>query len=110
MTDDRRIDISGLNKAKVLAALWNNAAPPPAHVTPNPRNFAMTAAEAAEILLREGAGFDYLEDRLLKVNLSDDTFDPRGYDRDNGDGLAAQVITRLRRTGSIHALPTGAGA
>ncbi|QFG13220.1 hypothetical protein SEA_GILGAMESH_28 [Streptomyces phage Gilgamesh] len=107
MPDDRHIDISGLNKAKVLAALWNNAAPPPAHVMPNPRNFAMTAAEAAEILLRQGAGFDYLEDRLLKVNLSDDTFDSWGYDRDNGAGLAARVIDRLRKTGSVAALSAG---
>ncbi|MEU2969069.1 hypothetical protein ABZ687_29330 [Streptomyces ardesiacus] len=104
MTD---IDISGLNKAKVLAALWNNAAPPPAHVTPEPRNFAMTAAEAAEILLRQGAGFDNLEDRILKADISGDTFDPWGYDRDNGDGLAARVIDRLRKTGSVAALPTG---
>ncbi|MFI7415337.1 hypothetical protein ACIBU0_42555 [Streptomyces sp. NPDC049627] len=104
------IDISGLNKAKVLAALWNNAAPPPPHINPNPRNFAMTAAEAAELILRDGPGFDYLEDRLLKVNIGDDTFDPWGYDRDNGDGLAARVIGHLRKTGSIQALPTGAQA
>ncbi|MDI3102065.1 hypothetical protein QJ054_34070 [Streptomyces sp. AN-3] len=98
------IDISGLNKAKVLAALWNNAAPP---LRPGVRNFAMTSAEAAEIILREGPGFDYLEDRILKAYIGDDTFDPWGYDRDNGDGLAARVIDRLRKTGSVAALPAG---
>ncbi|MDV6291313.1 hypothetical protein R2F25_38530 [Streptomyces sp. UP1A-1] len=67
----------------------------------------MTSAEAAEIILREGPGFDYLEDRILKAYIGDDTFDPWGYDRDNGDGLAARVIDRLRKTGSVAALPAG---
>ncbi|WP_454315392.1 hypothetical protein [Streptomyces phaeoluteigriseus] len=99
------IEINGLNKAKLLAALWNNAAPP---LRTGIRNFAMTPAEAAELLLRDGAVFEYLEDRTLMVDLGDDTFDPAGYDRENGDGLAARVIARLRLTGSIQALPAGA--
>ncbi|MFE1206294.1 hypothetical protein ACFW5V_31925 [Streptomyces sp. NPDC058762] len=102
------IDISGLGKAHVLAALWNNAALPPEEVRPNPRRSPMTPVEAAEILMREGRGFDYLEDRLLKVNLEGDTLDPWSYDRDNGAGLAARVIARLRATGSVAALPEGA--
>ncbi|MFD9394180.1 hypothetical protein ACFWBB_26610 [Streptomyces sp. NPDC060000] len=99
------IDISGLNKAKVLAALWNNAAPP---LRPGVRNFAMTSAEAAELLLRDGAEFEHLEDRSLKVDIGGDTFDATAYDSENGNGLATRVIARLRLTGSIQALPAGA--
>ncbi|MFF9901269.1 hypothetical protein [Streptomyces longispororuber] len=39
-----------------------------------------------------------------------DTFDPASYDQENGGGLAARVITRVRLTGSIQARPAGAQA
>lgn len=105
------IDISGLDKGAVLAALWNNAALPPASVDPNPDTRPMTAESANSVFLYRRVtngqtgddvyGFDYFGGRLLKVNISGDTFDPWGYDRDNGQGLAEKVITHLRRTGSV---------
>ncbi|MFE3410516.1 hypothetical protein ACFXMT_19980 [Streptomyces mirabilis] len=102
-----RIDISGLNTCRVLAALWNNAAPPSPDRDMLPRNFAMTSAEAAEILLKTGAYFISLEGRDLMVNIGGDGFFYQGYDTANGDGLAARVIERLRETGSIQALREG---
>lgn len=99
-----KIDISGLDKGAVLAALWNNAALPPAYTRANPRTRPMSVDEGRSAVVAQDAGFDYFEDRLLKVNLSADEFDPWGYDRDNGEGLAEQVIERLRQTGSVDKL------
>ncbi|HXE63170.1 MAG TPA: hypothetical protein VN519_06490 [Bryobacteraceae bacterium] len=92
MTD---IDISGLKKSEVLAALYNNSRPLGLgflHFTPEP----MTAEQAEEIL-KDGDYFDYLKGRVMKVSLDGDTFDPRLYDRDNGDGAAAAAIEPLRK-------------
>jgi len=89
------IDISGLKKSEVLAALYNNSRPLGLgflHFTPEP----MTAEQAEEIL-KDGDYFDYLKGRVMKVSLDGDTFDPRLYDRDNGDGAAAAAIEPLRK-------------
>lgn len=97
MTDkESLISIEGLNKADVLAALYNGARAQGAgflRYTPEP----MDSKQAAEIL-KEGSSFDYLNGRVLKVNLSGDQIDPWGYDRDNGNGAAATVVNILRMT------------
>ncbi len=49
--------------------------------------------------------FEYLNGRLLKVNLSGDSFNPSKYDERLGSGLAARVIDNLRTTGSVVRLP-----
>jgi hypothetical protein len=106
------ISITGLDKGAVLAALWNNAALPPAHVFPNPRTRPMTAGEGHSALMvaiaARATGFDYHEGRILKVNLASDEIDPWGYDRDNGNGLAERVIEHLRSTGSVDPLASSA--
>ncbi|MFE4653561.1 hypothetical protein [Streptomyces sp. NPDC056707] len=99
------IDLSGLSKAHVLTALYNNAALPPTHTVPNPRTGPMTVPEAELWMRRQDGRFDYVEDRLLRVDLSHSEFSPRGYDQANGLGLAQQVIDHLRTTGSTLALP-----
>ena len=38
----------------------------------------------------------------MKVNLSGDTLDPWGYDRDNGQGTAEDAIDELRATGDTN--------
>lgn len=90
------IDISGLDKGVILAALWNSAALPPAHIHASPRTRPMSVEEGRSAVIDNEGGFDYYEDRLLKINLSGDTLDPWGYDRDNGAGLAAKVIRGIR--------------
>src|SRR3990172_917298 len=90
-----KISIAGLDKADVLAALYNTARPQGMgffHYTPDP----MTKEEAAE-LLKSGTYFDYVKGRVLKVNLAGDEFDPWGYNRDNGETAAELVIAVLRR-------------
>jgi len=89
------VDIKGLNKAEVLAELYNNSKPQGLgflHFNPE----KMTIEEAEEIL-KQTTDFDYLKGRVMKVNLSsDDGFEEWLYDRDNGQGAAQAVIDRLR--------------
>lgn len=96
----------GLNKADVLAALYNASKPQGMgfmNYDPKP----MTR-EDAEKLLKESTSFDYLKGRVVKVNLSGDEFDPYGHDRDNGQGAAERVITELRTTGETNSALTQA--
>jgi hypothetical protein len=59
--------------------------------------------EVAEKLLGQTTYFDYLQGRVMKVDLSNnEEFDPWLYDRDNGQGAAAEVIEALRKTGSVN--------
>lgn len=92
------IDISDLPKGRVLAALYNNAKPQGlGFIDANPGFMSENEAGA---LLAVATFFDYLHGRVMKVNLAGHAFHPWGYDRDNGAGLAAEVVGRLRSTGS----------
>jgi hypothetical protein len=88
------IDISKMDKASVLAALYNNAKPQGMgfmHFTPED----MLIREA-QILLDSGQTyFDYVGGRVMKVDLSGDEFSPGLYDRDNGEGAASKVLASL---------------
>lgn len=90
------VDIKGLKKAEVLAALYNNSKPQGlgfSHFDPT----KMTVEKAEEIL-KQTTDFDYLRGRVMKVDLSsDDGFEEWLYDRDNGVGAAQIVIDELRR-------------
>ena len=46
--------------------------------------------------------FDYLEGRVMKIDLSGDTVDPRGYDRDNGQGAVQKVITAIKNSQEVN--------
>lgn len=84
------INIKGKSKAKVLAALYNYS-----HIQGlgflQARPGLMTE-EQAERLLKEQTYFDYLYGKVMKVDLSGDTFNPRLYDRDNGQGAAEVAL------------------
>lgn len=92
------VDITGLNKADVLAALYNNSRPQGMgflQAVPG----IMTRGEAEE-LLNQGTYFDYVNGRVLKVNLESDVeFREYLYDRDLGSGAAQRVIDNLREKG-----------
>lgn len=89
------INIEGLDKAEVLAGLYNNSKPlGMGFLHYKPTN--MTIEEARE-LLKEYTAFDYLHGRVMKINLTSDIeFEEYLYDRDNGGGAAQRVIDRLR--------------
>lgn len=88
------ISLEGLDKAEVLAALYNASHPQGLgflHYDPTP----MTIEKAREYLA-QSTYFDYLEGRVMKIDLSGDELNPWAYDRDNGAGAAEAVILTLR--------------
>lgn len=88
------ISIKGLNKADVLAALYNASKPQGMgfmQYDPKP----MTR-ETAEEYLKSTTYFDYLKGRVMKINLEGNEFDSWAYNRDNGANTAENVIAVLR--------------
>jgi len=97
MSQQQEIDISGLDKAKLLYLLYFNA-----------KSFAMTAnipAGFAEIFdgrtlekeaIKRGY-IDYFNGRPIKTDLSNDTVNPYLYDRDAGQGMFAKVVFEMRK-------------
>ena len=83
------INIKGMDKAKVLAALYNHSIVQGLGVL-QARPGDMTVADARRLIedgkKRGSLYFDYVYGRVLKVDLSrDNEFDERLYDRDLGD-------------------------
>ncbi len=99
------IDISDLDRAAVLAALFNGARAQGLGFLAH-QDGDMTVEQAQAILDTGTTYFDYLQGRVMKVDLSGDSFDPWGYDRDNGEGAAQSVIRSLRQTGSASNVET----
>lgn len=90
------INIKGLNKAEVLKALYDHShVPGYGFLQAVPNDFV--TVKHCEELLQRGTRFDYLYGKVLKVDLSDDEFDERLYDRDNGLGAARRAINSLRK-------------
>lgn len=89
------LDIKGLNKAEVLKGLYDNSKPQGlGFLNYNPEDMSIKEAER---LLKEQTYFDYLNGRVMKVDLSSDNeFEEWLYDRDNGVGNAKRVIDELK--------------
>lgn len=85
------MNIKGMNKAKILAALYNASNPPGIfYFDPTP----MTEEEA-EAILDHGSNFDYLKGRVMKVDLSGDELNTWLYNRDNGPNAAEKAIASI---------------
>lgn len=97
---DQAVSIRGLNKAKVLAALYNGARAQGAGFI-RYDSTPMDEEEASQFLEGE-TYFDYLKGRVMKVDLSDDEIHPYSYDRDNGQGAVAEIVAALRRTDDVN--------
>ena len=98
MTNEK-ISIKGLNKADVFAGLFN-AAKLQGMATLEFKPIIMTR-ELAEKILEKWTRFEYFEGRDMKIDLSGDEFDGRLYNRENGPGIAEQVIDALRKSKKI---------
>lgn len=86
-----KISIAGMDKAAVLAALYNAAKPLGLgwlHYDPTP----MTIETARKLLKSGQTYFDYVGGRVMKVDLAGDEFDSRLYDLDNGEGAAENAL------------------
>lgn len=97
------ISIEGLDKSELLAAFFNNARPQGQGFTVAEKK-PMTKKEAAQLIANEGLEFDYLQGRVMKIELDKNTLDPRNYDRNNGEGVAAKVVEAVKN-GVIITLP-----
>ncbi len=89
------IDISGMDKAEVLAALYNGSRQQGMGFLHSRGTSEMTVEQAREELKRDSY-FDYLNGRVMKIGLDSDDLETRLYDRDNGVGAAERIIEKLR--------------
>lgn len=88
------MNIKGLNKAEVLAALYNAAKPQGmGFLSYDPK--PMTVEEAQEILDSGQTYFDYVFGRVMKVDLSKDELWTATYNRDNGYDAAEKALAHL---------------
>lgn len=102
------IDITGLDPAEVLAALYNRAkAQGMGWMDFKPQD--MTVEEARTIIAEKGEcdpnasdhrkahhlRFDYLQGRVIKCSISQNPMTTSLYDRDNGIGAAAAALAPL---------------
>lgn len=88
------IDIEGKDKADVLAKLYNASRPLGLGIVQAVGD-DMTLEEARRVLDSDGTYVDYLNGRVMKVDLSGSVLDPRLYDRDNGQGAADRAINAI---------------
>jgi len=94
--DDTTVDITGMDKARVLCALYDATRPQGMRFLQYvPGDLSIEEAEG--IIARGYEYFDYLKGRVLKVDISGNTFNARLYDRDNGYGAAHVAIEQLRQ-------------
>lgn len=108
------INIEGLDKADVLAVLYNTSRPKGMGFIQAGAfgPFDMTREQAQHVLdaqsnipnYQSPFYFDYLYGRPLKVDLTSDVeLDERHFDDNNTEhGTAAEAIDHLRTTGNIH--------
>jgi len=87
------INIEGINKAEILAALYNKSQPLGMGII-HFQSVDMSVNEAEE-LLKQDTYFDYLKGRIMKIDLSGNGLRTSLYDRDNGDGAALNAIKHL---------------
>lgn len=85
------IDIKGIDKVEILRSLYDRAQVQGMGFL-NYRPGGLSREEA-ETLISQTTYFDYLYGRVMKVELSGDSLDPRLYDRDNGHGAASSAVT-----------------
>lgn len=101
MSAEGYLNIEGLSRGTVMAALYNAARVQGMgfmQYRPSP----MTAEQGEEYLSKYGTYLDYVYGRVMKVRLDGVAFHPGGYDRDNGEGAASSVIRILRETGDVN--------
>jgi hypothetical protein len=103
-----KIDIKGIDKAELLAALYNNAEPMgmgffqarPREMTRDDALKMMDVGDDSTRMFpnvgRTRMYFDYVFGRPLKVNLEGDELETSLYNRDWGKNAAEQIVEVLR--------------
>ncbi len=89
------INIKGLSKAAVLAALYNaSKIQGMGYLQAKPGQMTEAMAEQ-ELEASPDKYFDYLHGKVMKIDLRGDTLRTGLYDRDNGEGAAERAIKHL---------------
>ncbi|QHJ83127.1 MAG: hypothetical protein [Caudoviricetes sp.] len=93
------MNIEGLERAEVLAALFNRSHQQGLGQLDSRGRGNMTIEQASEILKQESY-FDYLYGRVMKIGFfeGESEIDTWLYNRDNGDGAAESIIDALRKS------------
>ncbi len=103
-----KVNIAGLDKAELFAALYNHAQPlgmgrlqyDPTPLTKESAQKLMEAGDDSSRMFpgfaKKGLYFDYVKGRPLKINLEGDEMETSLYNRDQGDGAAEKIVAKLR--------------
>lgn len=89
------MNIAGLDKAEVLAALVNGGSVQGLGGIDSRAGKWFTVEKARELLDSGETYFDYVHGRVVKIDLSGDDVNTRLYDRDNGPGAALNALADL---------------
>lgn len=91
------ISIKGLDKAAVLASLFNASRQQGMGFMHQAGQKQMSIDDARKEIERRGKDlyFDYLNGRVMKIDLDTDELEDRLYDRDNGQGACFRAIEHL---------------
>jgi hypothetical protein len=97
--EEEMLDIKGIDKAELLAALYNGAICPGMGRLHDVGAMTVEQARLWVAFMDEPGfrGFDYVCGRQIKSDLRGDRFWPALYDRDAGKGKAAEVVAKLRK-------------
>ena len=93
--ESQDVDISGLDKVKVLQGLFKIAKPQGLGFLHYKPDDSLNDKEAKKILETRNYSVDYLNGRVMKVNLRGDTLNTRLFNTDNGKDAAERVIEAL---------------
>jgi hypothetical protein len=93
-----KIDIRGIDKVKLLEKLWTNQKQAGFFAMYGEMVPGFNALEATEAVKDS---IDYFCGRAIKCNLSRDTTDPWGYDRDapEGEGSFQSIVDQFKMGG-----------
>lgn len=98
------IDVSDIAPAELLAALYNRSHPQGMGFL-QAQDGDMTEDKAQKLLqdstgqIRDHTYFDYLQGRVMKVEINGKILSPCLYDRDLGQGAAQGVVDSFRTDG-----------
>lgn len=90
------MDIKNLNKAEVLATLYNASKVQGMGIFQ--ADGKVMTIEDAEAILKENEGhtyFDYLKGKVMKIDIGKDELDTRLYNRDNGNMAAERALAKM---------------
>jgi hypothetical protein len=96
MASSAPINIAGINKVELLHALWKASKVAPFYASCDAVGLKVPNFDLDKAGKAVHDYIDYFQGRLIKMDLSGDTLDPSGYDRDLGAGAVARAIAAAK--------------